>query len=119
MTSESERIPQPPNPGYAAFAALIGEFDGRPRICLLSMSRDPAAIYWVDPEYARQLAKLLNQLADQLDPPKKEWRAIDAGDGKLHAAFEDHAGHAETAARILRDIAKRKRTVVRKAKKAK
>jgi hypothetical protein len=66
-----------PNPPYAAFAIVVGSLDGQNKIALMSMSRDPGAIFWVEPDYARALANNLNMLADHLDPPKKEWRVVE------------------------------------------
>src|SRR5216684_2474785 len=91
MTSESDRMPQAPNPVYAAFATVIGEYAGEPKICLLSMSRDPAAMYWITPDAARHIATNLNTLADCLDPPKSEWRA-DTESNALVARIRDEIG---------------------------
>ena len=91
-------MPDNPNPIYAAFSPVIGMYDGQPKICLMSMSRDPAALYWVEPAYARGLAANLVALADALDPPKSEW-----------AVTEQSGEPGKLVARIKKELRKKRK----------
>jgi hypothetical protein len=101
-------MPDTPSPPYAAFSPTIGMLNGQLKIALMSMSRDPGAIYWIEPADARTIAAHLNALADHLDPPKPEWKVVEQPDNPN--VF---------AARLKREISRAKRRRASKKRKAK